>query len=481
MSLRLSTSLFLLAALPTAGLLAADPPTNAELEQRIADLDQQLRILARNSELAKEQAEADAAKAKSAVKDGDLQIKLKGYVQGRATLGASADTSAGAGQDYYAANNAGSDESETARLAFRRIRLSAELRSRNDWFGLLTLRADNIGTSGTTSANSTGNPAVTIYQAYIGKTFNAGGFEHDLKFGLDKIYNNDSTISSSAGLLALDRPLATLLSSQREIGVQYQFRAPFLRAGADIQDNSNLSRTVATGNPTSGNYSHRPVPATSLRVEIAPGADYLPTKKQESYVGAYGTQALLGFDWQDSGKSYAVANEARKLQLFGPDLLIHHDAITFLAEYRWSRFDRTQTAGAPFVANEADHLSGRHWNAQIGYAIPVDLGFVIEPALRYSRIDWSTANDERSAWGTNSARDNNVTTPTGLLGSTSALTNTGLDSGSTNLGSGNEIDVGLNLYWNGHANKTQLAYTSWTAESGEGRAHAFVVQHQVTF
>ena len=478
MSLRLSSTLLILAAAPLASqLVAADAPTNAELQAQIAALDQQIKILARNAELAKEQADADAAKVKAAIKPTDFQVKLKGYVQGRATLGADAADSAGKDQDYFngPATAGLNDQTEGARFSFRRIRLSAEFKTATDWFGLVTLRADGVGTNGT---GSTGSNNATFYQAYFGKTFKTGAYEHEIKFGLDKIYNNDSSISSTAGLLAVDRPLATLLSSQREVGVGYFFRAPFLRFGAEIQDNANLTRTNAA--PGNGNGSKTPGLATSFRIEAAPGAEYLPAKKLESYVGANGTEALVGFDAQNSGKSYAVANEERALTVFGPDLLVHHDALTFLAEFRFSKLTRTATSGA-LPAGSVDSLNGQHWNAQAGYVLPLDLAFQIEPALRFSAINWSKADDEKSAWGLNSARDNNVTTPTGLLGATGTTTSASLASGGSNLGSGTEIDVGVNLYWNGHANKTQVAYSSWKAEEGDGRASAVIVQHQLVF
>ena len=456
-------------------IIAADPPTTTDLQQRISELEQQIKIVARNAELAKEDTEAAAAKVKAAVKEGDIVIKVRGSLQGRANLAANAHDNTGGGQDYYAANAAAGSESETARLSLRRVRLTVDGRSANDFYANVTLRADNVGTSGTAS---TGSAAETLYQAFIGKTFKVGSYEHDVKFGLDKIYNNDSSISTTTLLFPGDRAIATLTSAQREVGLSYQFRTPFLRAGVDIQDNPNLTRTANT-TTNSGNYDGRPTPATSFRVEVAPGADYLPKKKQESYVGAYGTEVLLGFEWENSGKTYAVANEERNLTILGPDLLVHVDSLTFLAEYRFTKLERTATSGN-LGADDIDSLTGRHWDAQIGYAIPTTAWLVVEPALRFSAFNWGNDVDESGQWGVNASRDNNGITPTNLLSQT-GLTHTAVGSGATNLGSGNQIDLGLNLYWNGHANKTQLAYSRWTAESGPANAHAFTVQHQLTF
>ena len=464
-------------------VIAADPPTNAELQQRISELDQQVKILARNAELTKDEAESAAAKLKAAVKDSDIVIKVRGSLQGRASVAGRATDNTGADQDFYAANAANGSTSEASRFSIRRARLTVDGRSKSDWYANFTLRADNVGTSGTTS---TGGSVINLYQGFIGKTFKVGDYEHDLKFGLDKIYNNDSSISTTTLLFPGDRSIATLLSAQREIGLSYQFRAPFLRAGFDIQDNPNLTRNAnqpsTVGNNSvanTGNYDGRPTPATSFRIEVSPGAEYLPKKKLESYVGAYGTEILLGFDWQNSGKTYAVSNESRDLSIFGPDLLVHYDSFTFLAEYRISKFNREATNGS-LAPQEIDALDGRHWDAQIGYAIPFDGGIVIEPALRFSATDWGKDFDEHSQWGANSSRDNNGITPTSLL-SQGNLNSGAVNSGSTNLGSGTQFDFGLNLYWNGHANKTQIAYTRWTAETGAAETSAVTLQHQLIF
>jgi hypothetical protein len=473
LSSRLITSSTLL--LIASQIIAADPPTTVELQQRISELEQQIKIVARNAELSKDDAEAAAAKVKAAVKDSDIVIKVRGSLQGRASLGARAHDNTGAGQDFYAANNTAGTESEEARLSLRRTRLTVDGRNANDWYANITLRADNIGTSGTTSTSGVSS---TLYQAFVGKTFKVGSYEHDIKFGLDKIYNNDSSISTTTLLFPGDRAVATLTSAQREIGLSYQFRAPFLRAGFDIQDNPNLTRTANAG-ANRGNYDEKSTPATSFRIEVAPGADYLPKKKQESYVGAYGTEILLGFDWQNSGKTYAVANEERTLSVFGPDLLVHFDSFTFLTEYRFSKLERTATLGN-LGADDIDGLSGRHWDAQLGYAIPTTAWLVIEPAVRFSAFNWGRDVDENSNWGSNASRDNNGITPTSLLNQTN-LTHTAVGSGATNLGSGNQVDLGLNLYWNGHANKTQIAYSRWTAESGPAHASAITVQHQLVF
>ena len=90
----------------------------------------------------------------------------------------------------------------------------------------------------------------------------------------------------------------------------------------------------------------------------------------------------------------------------------------------------------------------------------MEAGFAVEPAIRFSKIDVNKDNDNE---GPN-----------------------GFDQGEYRGGqSGSEFTIGVNAYWNGHKNKTQLAYTSWQGEepvSGDkADAKVITLQHQVTF
>jgi len=471
-------ALLLLAAV----LPAAEPTPAPTLEERVKALDQQVRLLQRKAEVAEEVAKAADDKAKAAIKPSDLTFKWKAVVQGRATVGASAATVAGDSHDYFTTPAAAVNgrDSEASRFALRRIRLNLEARSKEDTFALVTLRSDNVGTSGQTS---TGGASAVLYQGFIGKTFKSGDLEHDLRFGLDQPYTNWSSISTSTDIFAGDRPVGTVIGNQREIGLGYQFRSPVFRGGFDIQDNSNLTRNATTSGASSGNYDRRPTPFTSFRIEGSPGAEYLPARKQHSYVGAYGTEVLVGFDYQNSGRTYAIADEVREFQILGPDVLAHWDNLTFLAEYRVSRLNRQDTRGSAITnsSSQESTLVGNHWNAQVAYTLPIDdLPFKIEPAFRFARTDWAANRDEKSSWGANGSRDNNVFNPNNFL-SSGTWTKAALESGTQNLGSGNQIDLGVNFYWSGHTNKTQVSFQRWVAENDDASAQAVIVQQQVTF
>lgn len=422
----------------------------------------------------------------------DLSLKVKGVIQARATLGADATTNQGAGQDFYGTAGAGGSpnpaatsgsDSEDVRFGIRRARLTLEAKNSTGWFANTTIRADSIELSG---GNNNSQP-LQIYYAYIGKTFVSETVEHQLKFGLDKPFHNQASISSSTQLFGVTRPVAPVIDFQREPGISYRVAAPFLKAGVDVQNGTNINRAATPPSPVgpntngnSGNYDETPSPFMSFRIEASPGAKYMPVKKLESWAGAEGTHALLGFEWQNSGNSYAVVNEERNVTVMGPDLLLHHNGWSFLAEYRWNQLDRESTGASDLANTEASAIDGQNWGVQVGYALPLENGLVIEPAIRFSVTDLDDSIDENSSWGLNGTRDNNTGSSANLLTQT-GLTNAGIAGGSANLGSGSQFDIGVNLYWNGHANKTQIGYMMWTAEAGPAEASAFYVQQQVTF
>ena len=401
----------------------------------------------------------------------DLQIKVKGVIQARATVGANATDATGGDQDFYNTNNAAgtaaSTQSEDVRFGIRRARLAFDATNSTGWFANTTIRAETIELSG----SNNNAQSVNIYYAYIGKRFKGEVIEQELKLGLDKPFNNEGSISSSNQLFGVARPLATMIDFQREPGASYRVAAPFLRAGVDVQNSTNLTRASTAAGANRGNLDRKPSPFTSFRIEVAPGADFMPAKKTESWAGVEGKAALLGFEWQDSGNTYAVNNQERSLQVFGPDLLAHYNGLSFLAEYRWSKISSESTLGA-LPAGQTDAIKGKSWDAQLGYAIPLENGLVVEPALGYSIVNMNKDVDESSTWGLNASRDNNVANPAGFL--TGGLVG-------TNFGSGSQVNAGINLYWNGHANKTQIGYMNWKAEDGDAKAHAFYVQQQVTF
>ncbi len=380
----------------------------------------------------------------------DLVIKPKTQIQVRAQFGAAGTTTTGA--DYNPFNGAVGD-TETARFSVRRARFGAEAKNTTGWSAVFQIRAGERAdaVAGGIAPAAAKARAAELYYANVTKVFKADGYEIDIHGGLDKPFNAESSISSSGYLMAMDRPNAHW-TEVRDVGIGSKgLFAEIVRAGFDIQNNQGANNQDANSD-ANGLF-------TSFRVEFAPGKQYMPSKKLESWAGQEGQHIVIGFDYQNDADRLTTvgANDQKtSVQTIGPDVLVHFDGLTALADLRM----RTTKVENQTGASPAD-VKGQVYTVQAGYAFPFEQGFAIEPALRISKIDLNKDVD-----GDNS----------GTIDQGEYRTNR----------SGNELTFGVNAYWNGHANKTQLSYTSFTGEEGNAgtekmKAHIITLQQQVTF
>ena len=374
----------------------------------------------------------------------DLVIKPKAQIQVRAQFGAAATDDAGEDRNLY---NGAQGDTEAVRFSVRRARFGAEAKNSTGWYGVFQIRAGERVDAGDATTSKT--RTAELYYANLGKVFKQDGFEIDLHGGLDKPFNGESSISSSAYLLPMDRPNAHFIE-YRDVGagVKGTF-AEMFRAGIDVQNGSTALNPDADSD-AAGLF-------TSLRVEVSPGKAFMPAKKMESFAGSEGHHLVIGFDYQSDGDALSTVSgdtvgndQVRSRSTMGPDILYHLNGLTALADWRM------RTTGA-----SPDDVKAQVWTIQAGYAFPLEAGFAIEPAVRFSMIDLDKDVDDE---GPNP-----------------------FNQGEYRAGqSGEEFSLGLNAYWNGHANKTQLAYTSWKSEGApdgeeESDAHIITLQHQVTF
>ena len=439
----------------------------------------------------------------------DLSIKPKAQIQLRAQFGASGTNTAGDDFNLY---NGAQGDTEAARFSVRRARFGAEAKNNTGWFAVFQLRAGEradagarstyvsaIATTTTTAGNVTAvtptNTELTsnktrtaeLYYANVSKTWKQEGFDIEVHGGLDKPFNNESTISSSRSLLPMDRANAHF-TEYRDVGIGAKsFIADMVRVGFDIQNGSTTLSPDANSD-AAGLF-------TSFRVEFSPGKDFMPERKQESWAGAEGHHILIGFDYQSDadkinsvsgGLGNSTANDQKQtVTTIGPDILYHFNGLSALADLRMRTTkgeNSLSTAAAPFGFSDpskprVDEIKGQVWTIQAGYAIPLEAGFAIEPAIRFSKVDLNKDDDTE---GPNP-----------------------FNQGEYRAGqSGSEFTIGVNAYWNGHANKTQLAYTSWVGEEGfnnpatgngptnnlgtavpadKAKASIITLQHQVTF
>ncbi len=407
----------------------------------------------------------------------DLVIKPKAQLQLRAQFGAAGTNTAGQDVNIY---NGAQGDTESARFSVRRARFGAEAKNSTGWSAVFQIRAGERADAGARSTyvsgvttTTTGTPitAVTtttttgdistnktrnaeLYYANVAKVFKSDGFDIDIHMGLDKPFNGESSISSSGYLFPMDRPIAHFIE-YRDTGIGTKaLIADSVRVGFDVQ-NGTTTISPDANSDAAGLF-------TSARIEFAPGKDFMPAKKMESWAGAEGHHLVIGFDYMnDAGKlqSVSAANDQKlSVMTIGPDILYHFNGLTAMADLRMRTTKTENSVGAT-----PDDVKGQVWTIQAAYAIPMEMGFAIEPAIRFSKIDLNKDVDQEGG-----APFNQGEYRTGA--------------------SGKEFTFGVNAYWNGHANKTQLAYTSWTGEEGataatgdKGKAHVITLQHQVTF
>jgi hypothetical protein len=171
-------------------------------------------------------------------------------------------------------------------------------------------------------------------------------------------------------------------------------------------------------------------------------------KYQESFAGANGKGLMIGtevgYNHQDVPAGF---NYQTDTLVVGADALLHLDGLSALTEVRYQR-QENHNQPVPI----ANNVNGLIYLVQAGYAFPVT-NFVLEPVGRLTFIDLDRDNNHEVA-------------PFGAQ-----------DFGA----SGNQIEVGVNLYFDGHKSKAGAVVTFWQAEDGDADATIFRVQYQLYF
>ena len=389
----------------------------------------------------------------------DATLKVSGVIQARALLLSQGTNAAG---DPYDPLRQQDGRAEVARFGLRRARLTAAAQTPDGWLGTMTIRSvEPNNLNGTADTNGGG---IQLYLAFLGRTFKAGAVEHDLSLGLQKAFTQESSISTSTLLFPATSitAMASDTFGARGAGVFYKLSHEFVRFGVSVQNNTTANGAeLKDGSPDAGNPGARNGMHVSGRVE----AGVLPSKKSESFAGAAGTQAVVGFDLATNRSAYTTntttaPGRRTDAVVLGPDFLLHHDAWSLVAEYRVTLVDVTDIDQDP---EDTTRNEQRCWSVTTGYAIPTGGGPVLEPALR---LQWADVHSHR---GVPTAND---------IGANPALTENGEFTGKN---SGREWAVGLNAYWNGHKIKTQLAFTESRAAVEEARTRFLTLQQQMLF
>jgi hypothetical protein len=273
--------------------------------------------------------------------------------------------------------------------------------------------------------------------------------------GLDYAFFNHAEASNSATLFPIQRASAALMPV-RGTGIGYMLNHPMVRWGVDIQNNiADSVNTQPAGTTQSGDGEGL---SYTTRVEITGPGDLALPKWQESWAGKEGTGFIVGFEIgkndADRVGSGAVGTEV-DTTCWGIDVVGRWNNLCGLIELRHRTLETTVEDGT-----SVDDVESEIIIVQVGYAIPWKNMFV-EPAIRYSVIDMDTDDD------------NELVNYNGAVGASASNRDYG--------NSGDEIDIGVNLYLNGHSNKLSLAYSMWDAEDGDADANIIRFQHQLNF
>jgi hypothetical protein len=319
----------------------------------------------------------------------------------------------------------------------RRARLTVAA-EREGWKGLVTFAADNTDPAGKKSRSP------ELLYLWAEKSIKSGSFTHILHAGLDQP-NVQPAYRTSSGMLLFPttRATATLPSPTSAYGLRYQVNHSQFQFSADVQNNRAPVR--ADNSESEGLFY-----ATRAVASLLPGVAV--PKLTETFVGEKGKALTLGLDGtldhayvQKSGTTVFTSSYGT----LGADVVFHMDGLTAIADGRVQTYFVPETVG--------DDATGYAVALQAGYAIPVPaVGIVVEPALRGSVID-NNIDDE-------------------AIVSTYAS-----KAGAEHGGSGYEGEVGVNIYFNGHKNKIQLAYQRWESENSDANANIVRLQHQFQF
>ncbi len=387
------------------------------------------------------------------VKDEDLTLAFHLRTQVRAERAWSADN---AGDPYNIASGA-TGLPDSADFYIRRLRLGFKGTYKNDYKFATIIRMDNSDRSdSSTSTSSGGRTLATAHAAWLSRSFtqDSTGFKHTVKAGLDWAFFDSAADLYSSSEYLFPSPRATEGSTfmpVRGVGVAYKVTGRLggkeFAYGVDIQNNVNDSTTMTNGKGEGLCYTNR--------------FEYIPydtsekghMKTTESFVGATGTGVLIGLEAgiNKNANISATAHANRKAE--GIEVLVHHNELTALVEYRLTQLATTNNAVAD------TNVGSKAIIIQAGWAKELSNGTVIEPAFRWSRIDLDRDSIETSNYGSN-------------------------DYGN----SGFQTELGVNWYLNKHAHKIQFAYQNWRGEDSASatvenpaRANILRAQWQLNF
>ena len=332
------------------------------------------------------------------------------------------------------------DDPQSVNIMFRRVRLSFAGTYKDDTFFTVIFDADNTGRGRSRDINFN-----TTYLKLGHRFHSSDELTHSLWIGQDFARFQPSAFQPTASLLFPNvRPIGFVGFNIPgvNLGLHYDVKTPLVHlfAGA-VKLDGNEDASDPTTNSNNNDW------AFYLRAEGAHDPDALLGRYAESFLGAEGAgyRAGLGVAIKQDGSD----NDDGAWAIVA-DCLIHYNQLTANLDFAYGVYDNAGDGG--------DDRKAMGFSAQAGWAIPLDNGLVVEPALRFSWIDLDTT---LSDYGNAAIGGRGYTYEHG--------------------GSGTYFDLGFNTYFAGHSHKLQAALQFWSAAKGDADAVVFRLQHQLNF
>lgn len=400
--------------------------------------------------------------AAEVISDDAAKVTVGLYYQGRMDLSHGASTTG----DTVAPSENAAGASDSADFYLRRARPSIKGTFGDGFIFQTTLAADNVGKN--TTASSTA-PGIVLFEAYAGRKWNDSLGTETLVGGKKVAWFYTGNANATTGMFATMRP-TTPIGVPNNVGLAYKLETPMVRFGVDVLNNvgTGIGGITGGGDDTANGTNHSEGLFYSARVEITGLGDWT-SAWQESFTGRPGHGFVLGLeaaavnhDRLSDADAVTVGAQPGEAGagVAAIEGMIHLDGLTAVADFRYQRTSLSTDAGADLAGIHSTTMT-----IQAGYAFETGIALVpvIEPAIRFAKIDNNVDNENEGA-SFGGATGNN-------------------DYGA----SGRQFEIGLNGYFNGHKNKLSLDYIRWTGEAGpaatndDPNANILRVQHQLWF
>ena len=348
---------------------------------------------------------------------GDASLSIEPRIQSRIEFASASDA---AGNDYDIWDTTSTDP-QSVNMYIRRARLYFKGKAFDNIKFEATLYADEIG-----AVQRRDGTGVDFRYATVGWEQKTDDMKHYVRFGLQKQTAVAGDFDSSSKQLFPNGRLSASYAGPRSVGLAYFLTAPMFNLRVGLADEPDST-------PTDNNDWH-----FFARIATGLKEDWALDKRSESFLGKEGFahEVGLGFDIRSEGSDPDNNSGATVISL---DYNVHYNQISGNVDLL-------------LLDQDAGNVSGQIFLVQGAYAVPLESGAVVEPALRFTLVDNDTDDDNEL----------------------SVLEEEGGESGTY-------IDLGVNYYINKHNNKFQAGIQIFSAEDGEGDATVFRIGHQLEF